>query len=460
MKALFLLLERLNLRTKLLLGSLGGVVLALVVSAYGLSGMARLEAEIERLYEKELLALAHLKEANLNMIYVSRQVRHMLISQDDRTRAEAKARLLRAREELMSELAAGRSRLSRPREIERYEQLERELTQFLESVEVAISMIEREKPQPSAAASYLTSPEFQMVVARADGALHELAQMTQKGSAESRVVAQRIGEETRWQATVLLLMGLAAALAFGTLIGASIQRPSEALRRSVEALAAGKVDAEIPHTDYPNEVGMLARAIHVLQGIYRQSNEQHWVKSHAAELTTHLQQVSDLPTLAQKGVSFLAPLVGAAHAAFYLHLSDQRSLRLLGTYGMTERKHLGNEFRMGEGVVGQCAMEASPILLTAPSEHIRINSGLGSSPAGSILVVPLKLGDRMWGVVELAALDQFDSRARPLMEACADVLARSVDILCRNPQALEFLSPAPPDGDLQQPGRSQPTSPL
>ncbi len=47
--------------------------------------------------------------------------------------------------------------------------------------------------------------------------------------------------------------------------GHAIQRPNNLLRQSVKKLAAGKVDESIPHADYPNEVGVMARAIGVLQ---------------------------------------------------------------------------------------------------------------------------------------------------------------------------------------------------
>lgn len=445
MNTLLQLLERVKLRTLLALGSLAGILLALVVGAFGLHGMSLLEAEVEKIYERELLTLAHLKEANLNMIYVSRQVRHMLIAQDDATRAEARARMLRAREELMTELSSSRARLSRATDVDRYEQFEKDLAAFLESVEIAVAMIEKERPQPSEAASYITSPEFQRIVTRADNGLHDLARLTQRGSEESRTAARRIAERIQFQAITILAVGVIAALAFGALIGRSIRRPNEQLRRSVEDLAAGRVDVDIPHTAYPNEVGMLARSIHVLQDIYRKSNDSHWVKSNAAELASTLQQIHDYPTLAQKTISFLSPLVGAAHGAIYVNDPQHRVLRLLGTYGLTERKQLGNEFRMGEGLVGQCAMEASPILLTAPGDHIRITSGLGSSPAAMIMVVPLKQRNEVLGVLEVAAMNGFEPRARALLEACADVLALNLEILARNPSARQTLPHATPE---------------
>ena len=52
-------------------------------------------------------------------------------------------------------------------------------------------------------------------------------------------------------------------------------------------------------------------------------------------------------------------------------------LRYQAGYGYKERKHLANQFGLGEGLVGQCAQEKERILLTdVPGDYVRINSGL------------------------------------------------------------------------------------
>ena len=47
--------------------------------------------------------------------------------------------------------------------------------------------------------------------------------------------------------------------------------------------------------------------------------------------------------------------------------SDDRraSLRLIASYGYKKRKGVANRFRLGEGLVGQAALEKKPILVTA-----------------------------------------------------------------------------------------------
>ena len=79
-------------------------------------------------------------------------------------------------------------------------------------------------------------------------------------------------------------------------------------------------------------------------------------------------------------------------------------LQFQAGYGYKERKHLANFFRLGEGLVGQCALEKERILLTeVPADYIQINSGLGESPPLNIIVLPILFEGSVRAVIELAS---------------------------------------------------------
>jgi hypothetical protein len=64
----------LNLRlgTRLLLAFSALVLLGALVAAFGISGLFKLNTVNDDLYEKELLAISYVKEANINLIYAAR----------------------------------------------------------------------------------------------------------------------------------------------------------------------------------------------------------------------------------------------------------------------------------------------------------------------------------------------------------------------------------------------------
>src|SRR6266542_835028 len=87
---------------------------------------------------------------------------------------------------------------------------------------------------------------------------------------------------------------------------------------------------------------------------------------------------------------------------------DEPRLKLLATYAYKERKYLGTEFRLGEGLVGECALEKERILLTnVPGNYIQINSGLGEATPLCIIVLPVLFEGQVKAVIELASFHRF-----------------------------------------------------
>jgi PAS domain S-box-containing protein len=187
------------------------------------------------------------------------------------------------------------------------------------------------------------------------------------------------------------------------------------------------------------EIAALAASFDVLRKTYQQADEQHWIKSHSAEIGAAMQQAEDFHMLTQNVVSKLAPLIGAGHGAFYV-ADTAGNYTLQASYGYRERKHLNNSFRHGEGLVGQCAMEKASIMLSAPKDYIRISSGLGEGPPACIIVLPIIHGERVLGVLEMASFQQFGERDKALLDALLPVLASSMEILDRNMKTRELLT--------------------
>lgn len=438
MNILLIVLEKLKLNTKLLLGFSAGLLTAAVIGLYSLSTLVTLEGEMANLYEKELLGISHIKEANLNLILMGRSMRQMLIAQDDLARDKARAQVAQARDALRGEITEARKRIFRPEAIHKLEEFNKNFNKYNENIEHAMALIEREKANPSAAARFITSNEFVAVGAQADDNLNDLTDIKERGALSTLESSHREVDRTREVTLLLMAVGLLLVILSSILIGNSIKRPNERLQVAVEGLAQGDVTSPIPQTDYPNEIGVMARAIQVLQGIYRKAEATHWIKGHTAEIAASLQHAPDSKSLVQTAISRLAPVIGARHGAVYVMDGEQR-LSLLGSYGYRERKHLNSSFRVGEGLVGQCAMEKAPITLQATQDYIRINSGLGEGPPACVAVLPIIHQDRVLGVLEVASFQQFSERETALLDSLVPILATSMEIMDRNQRTRELL---------------------
>ncbi len=216
----------------------------------------------------------------------------------------------------------------------------------------------------------------------------------------------------------LYSLGFGIPLSFGllSLIGFALSRHiSQPLRRLssvTEKLGSGDLSVSVTGINRKDEIGILAQTfnqmITSLRETTQKNEEQAWLKSNLTKFTQMLQGQRDLAIVAQSILSELAPLIGAAHGVFYLMDVETSVLKLLGSYAYKERQHLANQFRLGEGLVGQCALEKQKIALSqVPSDYIKINSGLGEATPLNILVIPVIFELEVIAVIELASFQHW-----------------------------------------------------
>ncbi len=109
-------------------------------------------------------------------------------------------------------------------------------------------------------------------------------------------------------------------------------------------------------------------------------------------------------------------------------------------YGFKERKHLSNSFRLGESLVGQCALDRKSILLTkVPSHYIRINSGLGEAVPQTIIVLPVLFEGEIMAVIELASFQAFSQIHRMFLDQLMESVGVVLNMISANMRTEELL---------------------
>jgi signal transduction histidine kinase/CheY-like chemotaxis protein/HAMP domain-containing protein len=191
------------------------------------------------------------------------------------------------------------------------------------------------------------------------------------------------------------------------------------LTRSITVQAQGEVAAL---KDTINEM------IRNLKDTTQKNTEQDWLKTNLAKFSRMLQGQKDLLTVGQLILSELAPVVGAQQAEFYVLTNSGGSarLKLFASYASGGQSSHGKEVDIGQGLVGQCAIEKSKILLTnVPSTAFKVATGLSEGAAMDVIVLPVVFEDEVRGVLELASLERFN----PAHQAFLDQLTESIGIV-------------------------------
>ncbi|HEX6267340.1 MAG TPA: HAMP domain-containing protein, partial [Burkholderiales bacterium] len=198
------------------------------------------------------------------------------------------------------------------------------------------------------------------------------------------------------------------------------------LTRSITVETQGEVAAL---KDTINEM------IRNLKDTTQKNTEQDWLKTNLAKFSRMLQGQRDLHAVGQMILSELTPVVGAHQAEFYVLTkpeNDSPKLKLLASYASKGRRAHGKEIDIGEGLVGQCAIEKRKLLLTnVPNDAFRIATGLSESTPLDVLVMPVVFEGEVRGVMELASLEQFN----PSHQAFLDQLTESIGIVINTIEA-------------------------
>lgn len=131
-----------------------------------------------------------------------------------------------------------------------------------------------------------------------------------------------------------------------------------------------------------------------------------WQFAGMARLSEMMRGEQDVPTLAQNVIRGLCEYLEVPIGALFL--LEENVLNLTGGYAypLDDESDPGN-FAMGEGIVGQAALERRTIKISdVPADYVAVSSGLGKAAPRHILVVPFVEENRVVGVIEIGSFKE------------------------------------------------------
>ena len=139
----------------------------------------------------------------------------------------------------------------------------------------------------------------------------------------------------------------------------------------------------------------------------------------------------DLNELCDQVVSKIISYMKANQGGIFILQEDpatgQQYLDLKACRAYERKKFLQKRIDLGQGLVGQAAIEQRVIYMTeVPGDYINITSGLGHANPKSLLIVPLKSNDEVMGVLEMASFEVFDETDREFLEKVGESIAATV----------------------------------
>lgn len=173
-----------------------------------------------------------------------------------------------------------------------------------------------------------------------------------------------------------------------------------------------------------------------LSRVAEEERRRGWTTGGIAKFSEIIRENNeDIATLSDKIISNLVKYLNANQGGlFILYEEDAEEgeeadtyLYLAACYAWDKKKYIEQKVYKGEGLAGQAWQEQATIYLTeVPNDYVMITSGLGEANPTSVLIVPLKINEQTFGVIELASFNEFETYEIEFAEKIAESIASAL----------------------------------
>jgi len=140
-------------------------------------------------------------------------------------------------------------------------------------------------------------------------------------------------------------------------------------------------------------------------------------------LRSHDANVEDL---SNELISGLVRYIEANQGSIFLlkKEGDEQFLELNGCYAYDKHRIREKRIEIGQGLIGQCFLERETLfLLDIPSDYVNITSGLGEATPTNMVIVPLIVSEKIYGVMEFATFVPLKDYQIQFLEQVAENIA-------------------------------------
>jgi methyl-accepting chemotaxis protein len=222
-----------------------------------------------------------------------------------------------------------------------------------------------------------------------------------------------------------------------------VQEASQFIRQ----IESGNLDARISESLAKSELGLSLSSIRDhLAKIAKDEQERNWFNVGLAKFSDILRNKGslDLHELANDILVNLVKYVNANQGALFVlddSVKGDEYLNMVSCYAYDRKKYLNKRVNLGEGLAGQCVLEKQTIYLKeTPGNYVNITSGLGHAAPKTILITPLLINDKIFGVLELASFQEFQRHKIDFIEKLSENIAASIKNVKESEHVLSLLN--------------------
>ena len=313
----------LSIRTKLL--SLVGLLLALmgIVGYMGINNTSKVNDMADEMYQKELLGLSYIKEANIDLLYQSRALRNFLLAQTDASLDQAQyLDALKKSQDLFDENLSKAEPLFYSAEAsQKFKELKENGQQYeaftlglidLAKQEMAQGLVKEQERE----AIKMALQKGRQLADSVDNAMTALTEIKEHNAAAASVASTKLYEQSKLMMTLTLLGALVLGLVIGLMVSGRVKNNVQALVKQMADLAQTQnLSLRMPKRD-DDETGEIADALNGLlstiskgidetQSVVEAIAKADYQKRIVGQYQGDLQELKDGVNASAESVSFM-----------------------------------------------------------------------------------------------------------------------------------------------------------
>ncbi len=217
-------LNQLKVGTRLLGGFAIIALTGALVAGIGIVNMGKINDMGDRIYQRELLGLSYVKEANINLVYIGRAVRSLLLASSEEERTKYTARIEEVRQNLRSNLAEADKRFFSPAGRDMLRKLNSELDAYEHDVQDAVRRAQKEPLQASRELAVFVMGPMAAKAGAVDERMTELARLKEQNAADASKATTELYQSSRNFMIMLVIGSAMMGLGLGAWITRGLQR--------------------------------------------------------------------------------------------------------------------------------------------------------------------------------------------------------------------------------------------
>ena len=279
----------LKIGTKLITAFVIVSAITAVVGILGIKNMATINDMADVMYERELVGLSHIKEANVNLIYMAREEKNLIMSPTEEMRRRFLDRHGRAKKDFIENMDKAKPLFRSEKAKELFGRFAKAWEEYDSISKKVIDAALEEKLTEARQSAELSMGVGREKLTVIDDLLTELSRMKEENAKDASKETTEVYQSSRLSMALFVIGGVIVGLIMGVFITRLISNPIKELASTAGKIAEGDLTVNVEATT-KDEIGMLLAAfkkmIHSLTEVVTD------VKSVADNVASGSQQMS------------------------------------------------------------------------------------------------------------------------------------------------------------------------